>query len=148
MFFTLFLDPMVKTMNATKLLPVLLMAVLSIAMVRPAWADPLDGEVLKFQQRPMIATRIPDASGALTTYYGHDELSTAWLVGNLDPTQPPEYSGYFMADDFADKVFTPVVHVKWWGSYMYMGGQTDIRLADKFLIAFESDVPRDPGDPC
>ena len=44
-----------------------------------------------------------------------------------------------MADDFADKFDSPVVHVRWWGSYMQStlppGG------VKQFLISFESDVP-------
>jgi len=105
-----------------------------VAAAQSGLADPLEGEVLKFRQRPMIATPI-----AGQTYYGHDEDSTAY--GSHDSGQ---YSGWFMADDFADKVNTPVVHLKWWGSYMdAQSGQAGVQ---KFLVAFESDVP-DPGDP-
>ena len=145
--FPLSLELMVKTMNATKLLPVLLMAVLSVAMVRPAGADPLPGQILKFAQAPMIATPISDGTGTVTTYYGHDELSTAWG----DPTNPGNYAGDLMADDFADNFDTPVVHVKWWGSYL--GVNPPLTSARKFLIAFESDVPAvgggfsHPGNP-
>lgn len=113
-----------------------------------AQADPLVGEVLKFEQRPMMDTSVGGAA-----YLGHDELSTAWATTAPQPGAPTQYQGVFMADDFADTVFTPVVHVKWWGSYIPTNGQTATRLADKFLIAFESDVPADaaggfsrPGD--
>ena len=43
-----------------------------------------------------------------------------------------------MADDFADTVDTPVVHVRWWGSYTNDVYGTGVK---KFLISFESDVP-------
>jgi hypothetical protein len=97
-------------------------------------ADPLPGQILKFQQQPMIATSI---DGQI--YYGHDETSTAY--GNHDNGV---YTGSFMADDFADKVNTPVVHLKWWGSYMDQ--QLGTVGVQKFLVAFESDIP-DPSDP-
>src|SRR5689334_10192508 len=75
-----------------------------------AHADPLPGEVPKFNQSPMVNTAI---QGQI--YFGHDELSTAYG----DITQPtPTYVGRFMADDFADTFSTPVVHLTWWGSYM------------------------------
>jgi hypothetical protein len=102
-----------------------------VAVAQSGLADPLEGEVLKFRQRPMIATPI---DGKI--YYGHDEPSTAY--GSHDTGL---YNGWFMADDFADKVNTPVVHVKWWGSYLSVP-----KGVNKFLIAFESDVP-DPGNP-
>jgi hypothetical protein len=97
-------------------------------------ADPLPGEVAKFDQKPMIATAV---TGQI--YFGHDELSTAYG----DISQPiVSYTGRFMADDFADKVNTPVVHLTWWGSYI----NDNIAAAPQphvknFLIAFESDVP-------
>jgi hypothetical protein len=100
-------------------------------------ADPLQGEVLKFQQVPMIATPIDGA-----VYYGHDELSTAWLSATAQG-----YAGVFMADDFADLLSTPVVHLRWWGSY-FQPETADQRFVNKFLISFESDVPDpNPTDP-
>ncbi len=45
-----------------------------------------------------------------------------------------------MADDFADIFNTPVVHVKWWGSYLDNFVDPNMNV-DKFLIAFEPDVP-------
>lgn len=101
-------------------------------------AHPLSGQALKFQQLPMDTTPI---DGAL--FWGHDELSTSWgdhstgIYGNnaADPSE-------FMADDFADTLSTPVVHVKWWGSYLQ--NQT-FNHVQKFLISFESDVPAQPG---
>lgn len=101
-----------------------------------ALADPLPGEVLKFQQLPMDGTVIPTA-GAVGVYYGHDELSTARLVPSTGA-----YTGMFMADDFADKFATPVVHVRWWGSYL---NGTVGNGVPQFLVAFESDVPAVPG---
>lgn len=101
-----------------------------------AQADPLPGrDVLKFSQRPLDGLAIDDGSGVTTQYWGHDELSTAY--GAVDATGQVVYQGQFMADDFADTFDSPVVHVKWWGSYLE---QTDNMLpVDRFLISFESD---------
>jgi hypothetical protein len=47
-----------------------------------------------------------------------------------------------MADDFADKVNTPVVHLTWWGSYINDNvANLPQPHVKNFLIAFESDVP-------
>jgi hypothetical protein len=105
-------------------------------------ADPLTGrDLLKFEQKPMVATPL---GGAI--YFGHDELSTAYCVGTT-ANPPLNYQGRFMADDFADNFSSPVVHVTWWGSYI-----DDNNAAfppqphvQKFLIAFESDIPAQPG---
>jgi PEP-CTERM motif-containing protein len=51
-----------------------------------------------------------------------------------------------MADDFADKFNSPVVHVKWWGSYLNNFVSPAFPI-DKFLISFESDVPAGPNNP-
>jgi hypothetical protein len=104
-----------------------------------ALADPIDGrDILKFSQRPMAGTVIP-LPGGPGTFNGHDELSTAYDVvspsGNL-----LGYSGSFMADDFADEFTSPVVHVKWWGSYMNQATGVVPRV-QQFLISFEEDVP-------
>jgi hypothetical protein len=118
-------------------------------------ADPLDGrDVRKFVQLPMLATPIvsPGTPGPVTEIYrGHDELSTAW--GTSTATGATVYEGRFMADDFADRFSTPVVHVKWWGSYLNTLSQT--QPVQQFLISFEKDVPvatgganfSHPGDP-
>ncbi|HUJ71498.1 MAG TPA: hypothetical protein VLZ30_04600 [Verrucomicrobiae bacterium] len=90
-------------------------------------ADPLPGEILKFQQLPLNNT-----VGTGAQFPGHDELSTAYL----SPTGG-SYTGTYMADDFADNFSTPIVHVRWWGSYLtnyYGSGVT------QFLIVFETDV--------
>lgn len=97
-----------------------------------AQADPLPGEVLKFQQLPINNMQ---AFGQL--YQGHDELSTAKL-----DTSGQFYRGTFMADDFADNLSSPIVHVKWWGSYIQNPNQSQVQ---QFLISFESDVPAGPN---
>lgn len=116
----------------------------SLLVVSTAVADPLPGrDVLKFSQRPMDATPIVDPNGTTQLFWGHDELSTAYsTIGAAGPTP---YRGVFMADDFADKFSSPVVHVKWWGSYLnnFQGNFP----VDKFLISFESDVPANPTNP-
>jgi hypothetical protein len=71
-------------------------------------------------------------------YFGHDELSTATRTS---PNIP--YDGQFMADDFADRDDRPVVHVRWWGSYIQ--NQTGEAGVQKFLIAWEHDVPAGPS---
>ncbi len=102
-------------------------------VVSPAVADPLPGQILKFQQVPQNGPQ----------FFGHDELSTANAVRN--PTGAIiGYTGTYMADDFADKFSTPVVHVRWWGSYINNSG---LARADKFLISFETDVPQGPNNP-
>ncbi|MCC7407821.1 MAG: hypothetical protein IT442_07095 [Phycisphaeraceae bacterium] len=120
-----------------------LCAVAAFVTASSAHADPLPGQVLKFQQNPMIATTMPSDSAEPPVYYGHDEISTAY-GSHVEGV----YQGTFMADDFSDKVSTPVVHVRWWGSYP--GAQpTSVPAAGgvtRFLISFEKDVP-DPGDP-
>lgn len=112
----------------------------SIIFTTAAKADPLPGrDLLKFSQQPMIATTVVDTTGQAGVYQGHDEWSTLYGFGNA--AQPPQdYSGRFMADDFADKFNTPVVHVKWWGSYHndFINPQMPV---NRFLIAFESDIP-------
>lgn len=112
----------------------------SIIFTNTSHGDPLSGEIPKFAQEPMIATPV-----AGQIYFGHDELSTAYGVGTA--AQPPlNYQGRFMADDFADNFNTPVVHLTWWGSYL----NDNVAAAPQphvknFLIAFESDVPAQPG---
>ena len=112
---------------------VISMVVLASSM---AVADPLPGrDIPKFEQKPMLGTPV---DGAI--YFGHDEWST--LYEAAPGTQ--DYSGVAMADDFADEFDTPVVHVKWWGSYI--GNIVNLGVR-QFLIAFETDVPADPLDP-
>src|SRR2546426_1109901 len=107
------------------LLSITLAVVALVAIIAvPAWADPLPGEVLKFQQLPLN-----NSAGA--PFPGHDELSTAYL------TNGNQYIGTYMADDFCDHFSRPIVHVRWWGSYLnnYYGSGVL-----KFLIVFETDV--------
>ena len=106
-----------------------------------AQADPLPGQILKFDQSPMIATPV-----AGHVFFGHDELSTAYGVSST-AGPPTDYRGTFMADDFADKFTTPVVHLSWWGSYIDNNNAAfpPQPHVQKFLIAFESDVPQTPG---
>jgi len=122
----------------------ILMAVLTVALAATAaLAEPLPGrDILKFSQRPMDATAIEGQ-----VYWGHDEGSTAYgshAEGKYGTAAsvPSPLPSVFMADDFADEFDTPVVHVKWWGSYLGNTGQPNVQ---RFLIAFESDVPAVPG---
>ncbi len=109
-------------------------------LARSAVADPLPGrDVLKFSQQPMIATPISVQPGAVELFNGHDEISTAW--GSPSATGITTYSGPFMADDFADTFSSPVVHVKWWGSYLNRPTAVPDPTVRRFLISFESDVP-------
>jgi hypothetical protein len=138
-----------RLMNANaalrRTLATLILAASSLLPASLAFGDPLPGrDVLKFSQRPMDGTPIVDASGGTTLYWGHDELSTAYSSGAS--TQPRIYQGVFMADDFADKFNSPVVHVKWWGSYLN-NFQSPEYPVDKFLISFESDIPQGPNNP-
>lgn len=111
-------------------------------------ADPLPGrDRLKFQQLPLdnLTYDVGDPVNGFVpmTYWGHDELSTAY--GTMNPAAgPPIYVGRFMADDFADTFNSPVLHVKWWGSYPVFNPDFPV---NKFLISFESDVPADPSIP-
>lgn len=107
-------------------------------------ADPLPGQVPKFYQLPLNNGLVPGPTPGTflpgAPYYGHDELSTAYL----QPTAPV-YVGTYMADDFADRFTTPVVHVRWWGSYLQnFQGDGGVKA---FLISFEDDVPVGPENP-
>src|SRR5689334_11846190 len=82
-----------------------------------AAADPYPTEVLKFQQLPLnngILQTYPAPTPGGAPFPGHDETSTAYLQTGAAPI----YAGTYMADDFADTFTTPVVHVRWWGSYL------------------------------
>ncbi len=128
-------------LRTAKISMFLLVAAVLVLPWSQAMGDPLpERDVLKFQQKPMIATTIDvnPPVGDTNVYFGHDELSTAWA---LTGTQG-YYQGVAMADDFADTFDTPVVHVKWWGSYLNEQENPDgFKRARKFLISFESDVP-------
>jgi len=128
-----------------RLLAILAIAVSSAILVVPIQADPLPGrDLLKFEQKPMIATTIVDTTGVpIGTYAGHDEISTAYGFPNAAGVIT-DYVGPFMADDFADQLSSPVVHVKWWGSYHNNITPTPQPPVQRFLIAFESDIPSPP----
>ena len=120
-----------------------------VVIAQAATADPLPGrDLTKFSQRPMIGTAVAttNTAGVTTTtlYGGHDELSTAYgFIANA--AQPPiDYSGRFMADDFADNLSSPIVHVKWWGSYHNDFINPNMPVT-KFLVSFENDVPAGPA---
>ena len=134
-------------MNAIQkqMLSTLALLVAWVLFVSTAVADPLDGrDILKFSQKPMDGTLIP-IEGTVQRYWGHDELSTAYSALTATGGRTP-YQGTFMADDFADKFNSPVVHVKWWGSY-FNNFQTANIPVNKFLISFESDVPATAANP-
>jgi hypothetical protein len=120
-------------MNAYRISRLASLAVCVACLASTSFADPLPGrDLLKFSQRPMDQTAVVGQ-----IYWGHDELSTAYAP--IGAPAPTAYRGRFTADDFADTLSTPVVHVKWWGSYL--NGSDQFGHASKFLIAFESDVP-------
>ena len=98
-------------------------------------------EKLKFQQLPLDGAMIRQ-----TAYYGHDEVSTVYpYFGDPGPVPMIErYLGCYMADDFADYEHSPIVRVKWWGSYL---GNEWIQPVNSFIIAFESDFPEPPSHP-
>jgi hypothetical protein len=126
---------------------VLLSVVLSAAFCSQTNANPLPNEVLKFQQLPLNQGLAPSVGGA--PYDGHDEWSTAYANFNTAGVLQ-NWRGTYMADDFGDKVSTPVVHIRWWGSYDAdpTNGQpnyTGTNGVQQFLISFETDVPAQPG---
>ena len=100
-------------------------------------------DVLKFQQLPLNGESL---DGADYPYFGHDQLSTAYSWYSGDPASPQYigYKGCYMADDFADNKDTPVVSLRWWGSYL---DNQRFQPVEKFLIVFESDIPAvgEPG---
>jgi hypothetical protein len=133
-------------MNTNRLIWILVALAIGIGLSVPAVADPLPGEFLKFQQLPLnngLTPYYPVPVPGGAPYYGHDELSTA---SRTSPNIP--WNGTFMADDFADKFDTPVVHIRWWGSYLddNLGNPANPGVK-QFLISFESDVPVGPNNP-
>ncbi|HEX2474606.1 MAG TPA: hypothetical protein VHK01_07670 [Lacipirellulaceae bacterium] len=133
-----------KVIERRTLLTLALVA-MSLQVVTTAVADPLPGrDVLKFSQKPLDGRPLFSADGTRPRFWGHDELSTAY--SQVTPNGPTPYRGIFMADDFADKFSTPVVHVKWWGSYLNNFVNPALPV-DKFLISFERDVPASTANP-
>ncbi len=94
----------------------------------------------KFQQVPLNGLTIDNH-----TYWGHDELSTAY--SEIDVAAPGFYEGCYMADDFADLVDSPVLRLTWWGSYIE-DPENELGNVQRFLIAFERDIPAqgEPGN--
>jgi hypothetical protein len=118
---------------------------LSLPMGSATMADPLPGrDVLKFSQKPLDGRPLFNPDGTFDRFWGHDELSTAYSQTTPNGTTP--YRGVFMADDFADRFKSPVVHVKWWGSYLNDLVNPSLPV-DKFLISFERDVPASTANP-
>ncbi len=127
-------------MKTHALLSIFIIAVTALIFTGTAvQADPLAGQVMKFEQLPLDGTVIYQER-----YYGHDEYSTIYgdRIDDGTTTQPGFFGqeGVYMADDFADNFDTPVVHVSWWGSYM-LQNQTGRDGVQQFLISFEKDVP-------
>ena len=124
---------------------ILLLALALAALVgSPALADPLPDQILKFQQLPQNGVIIEGLP-----YYGHDELSTIYgrridtgVLGEtgFESYTPPFQPGTYMADDFADKITSEIVHVTWWGSYLNETAGANIVPVKQFLISFETDV--------
>lgn len=133
-------------MTTTRQYILLIIALLAAGLAASsAVADPIDGrDILKFSQQPMDGTPITSPNGTVQRFWGHDELSTAYST--VSATGPTPYRGTFMADDFADKFSSPVVHVKWWGSYLNNFRPDNIPV-NQFLISFERDVPASPNNP-
>jgi hypothetical protein len=116
-----------------------------VALASQAQADPLPGrDKLKFSQLPIDNLTLTSPNGAVARFWGHDELSTAYRFPSSTGQTP--YRGTFMADDFADKFSSPVVHLKWWGSYLDNGINPNLPI-NQFLISFESDVPQSTAHP-
>jgi hypothetical protein len=128
-----------------QLLSTLAFAATLAVSLSTAVADPLPGrDVLKFSQKPLDGRPLFNPNGTVDRFWGHDELSTAY--SQITPNGQTPYRGVFMADDFADRFKSPVVHVKWWGSYL--NDFIDPKLpVDKFLISFERDVPASTANP-
>jgi hypothetical protein len=124
---------------------------LALAVFLPvtAVADPIVGrDTLKFSQLPMLNTPIPNPNSpsGVEFFHGHDELSTAYSVRPAAGGDIIGYQGRFMADDFADKFSSPVVHVKWWGSYLNRPTFLPDPTVKRFLISFERDIPAGPNN--
>ena len=129
-------------MNAIQkqMLSTLALLVAWVLFVSTAVADPLHGrDILKFSQQPMDGTPITSPNGTVQRFWGHDELSTAYST--LVATGPDTVSRHVHGGRLRRQIqHSPVVHVKWWGSYLNNFVSPTFPI-DKFLISFESDVP-------
>jgi PEP-CTERM motif-containing protein len=124
--------------SATRWFSVFSLAVAGAIVAAQAYADPIKGrDVLKFSQRPMLDTPLTTTAGLVEHFHGHDEFSTAYSQFNA-LGKISGYQGIYMADDFADEFKTPVVHLKWWGSYLNRP-TTHPEPVQRFLVSFESD---------
>jgi hypothetical protein len=133
-----------NTRYSKQLIPFAIAAAVTLTSL--AQADPLPGrDKLKFSQLPIDKMALTAPNGTTATFYGHDELSTAYSFPTTAGTPSP-YRGTFMADDFADKFSSPIVHIKWWGSYLDNGINPNLPI-NKFLISIESDVPQTSANP-
>jgi hypothetical protein len=155
-------------MNSYRMITVSLLAVVLFAVASQVFGDPLPGEVLKFQQLPLDGgvpvvapylgpfigpnplpvpvTPLSPAPSPFAPFPGHDELSTAYASAFDATNNAIAWQGQYMADDFADRFTTPVLHVRWWGSYLNNNnGQGRFGGVKQFLISFESDVPAVAG---
>lgn len=106
---------------------------------------PNQQKVVKFRQLPLNGVDL--GGGVIFPYFGHDELSTAYSWYDFRGTSGlvmVGYKGCFVADDFADTKDTPVICIKWWGSYL---GNEVPQPVRRFLIVFEEDVPADAANP-
>src|SRR5690242_16086248 len=104
------MNPKSRASLTPTLTAALLLAAACGSTVPSAQADALPGEILKFQQAPLLTT-------ANTPFPGHDEISTALATTFDNQLNPIAWTGTYMADDFADKLTSPIVHISWWGSY-------------------------------
>jgi len=95
-----------------------------------AHADPLPGEILS-SSSCRSTTRLlgGDLSGARFAQHGLSVCQPEWNA---------RLPGLFLADDFADKFSTPVVHLKWWGSYINNPNNSPV---NQFLISLNRTSP-------
>src|SRR5580698_8015489 len=95
-----------QTLQSRSIAITTIASLVSLGIGSFALANPLPGEVLKFQQLP-LGDQVTNPN---SLFPGHDELSTA----SLNATGQG-FSGTFAADDFSDNVTSPVLDVQWWG---------------------------------
>ncbi len=117
----------------------------------PAQAD--QGTVLKYSQLPGY---LIDPLDMLIS--GENIPSDVdWNALNAaSPTQPPPQPNWIIADDFRDPFNTPVLTVRWWGSYVgptfqQVGGAVTPIFGpgseDGYVLSFFKDQPVDPLNP-
>jgi hypothetical protein len=108
----------------------------------------MKGNVLKYSQKIGHLTPLGNDMHS----WGEDIPSDVdWMKIMQSPTVPPNW---VIADDFRDPYSTPVMTVRWWGSYVgptfqqVAGGVTPIMgpgSEDGYLISFFSDIPAGTG---